>query len=269
MPDPLPSDLAEALSADTALRDRVDLRYFAEVGSTNDLVLALADAGAPEGTAVLADAQRAGRGRRGRTWFSPPGAGMYLSCVVRNDAGGWPLPLVTLAAGVAAAQSITNTTGLPVELKWPNDVVTGDAWRKLAGILCESSGTRGRVDAVVVGIGVNLRPAAYPPDVQPRATSIETELGRPIERAPLVAACLRELLRAVDDLRRHDRSTVIAAWRRLGARGLDGAPVRWQDQGVERRGRTRGIDDNGALIVDTGGRAELIVAGEVMWDRTS
>jgi BirA family biotin operon repressor/biotin-[acetyl-CoA-carboxylase] ligase len=269
----LPADLAEALSqADSALRDAIDLRYFPEVGSTNDEVLARAEAGARDGLAVLADAQRAGRGRRGRSWFSPPGAGMYLSTLVRG-AEGSTLALLTLAAGVAAAQAVRSVTGLPIELKWPNDLVIGRPWRKLAGILCESVPSTslragGQVDAVVIGIGINLRAAAYPPELRDRATSIETELGRPIDRAPIVVACLQNLRDRVGQLRAGDGNEVLRAWREIGAVGLDRKPVSWQDQGAERRGRARGIDRDGALLVDTERGVERIIAGEVTWDRT-
>lgn len=256
----LPDDLAAALE-----NVRVDLRFFPEVDSTNDLALELADDGAADGVAVLANAQRAGRGRRGRVWFSPPGAGLYLSVVVRSGEPG-SLALLTLAAGVASAEAVRGVTGLPVELKWPNDLVVGRPWRKLAGILCESMGSR--LDTVVVGIGINLLDAAYPPDLRGRATSIASELGRPVDRGPVVAACLIELKSRVMQLRQGEEAAVLDAWRRLGAAGLDRAPVRWQDQGSERRGRACGIDDAGALLVEAGGRIERIIAGEVTWDRT-
>lgn len=227
----------------------------------------LAAAGASEGTAVLADVQRLGRGRRGREWFSPPGAGVYLSCVIRPGDGGSTLALLTLAAGVATAEAIRSATGLPIELKWPNDVVIGRPWRKLGGILCESVGAGARVDAVVVGIGLNLRPAAYPRELRDRATSIEAELGRSVERALMVVECLAQLTAAASRLRAGDTASVLGSWRRLGASGLDGTCVRWHDQGVERSGRARDIDDDGALLVERGGRVERIIAGEVTWDR--
>ncbi len=92
------------------------------------------------------------------------------------------------------ARAIRAATGLDVELKWPNDVVLGRPWRKLAGVLCEASGVGDeRVAAVVVGIGVNLQPAAYPPDIADRATSLEAELGRGVERPALVVEILAGL----------------------------------------------------------------------------
>jgi BirA family biotin operon repressor/biotin-[acetyl-CoA-carboxylase] ligase len=266
----LPPDVADAL---TAARSRLpaglSLRHFPEVESTNDLALRLAASGAGEGTAILADAQSGGRGRRGRAWFSPPGAGLYLSCVVLGGRLGAGTSLLTLAAGVAAAQSVIAVAGLPVELKWPNDLVIGRPWRKLAGILCESTGVSAHADAVVVGLGVNLLVAAYPPVLARHATSIEAELGRPVERAPLVIECLVRLLDVARRLRAGGSGEVLDEWRRLGGRGLAGAVVRWQDQRGERRGRVKDIDVDGALLVESGGRMDRIIAGDVTWEQPS
>jgi len=268
--DALPPDLIHALvSAEPRLAGFARLRYFADVESTNDIALKLCVAGAPEGTSVLADVQHAGRGRRGHTWFSPAGAGLYLSVIVRPGVSARALSLLTLAAGVAAADAITTTSGLPVELKWPNDLVSGRPWRKLGGLLCESSGPGASVDAVVVGIGVNLRQVAYPPEIADRATSIETELGRPVDRAALVVEVLARLRETVDRLREGDARWVSDEWRRWGRAGLGGATVRWIDQHTERRGFAQDIDEDGALLVESNGRLERLVAGEVTWERLS
>jgi len=268
-PDPLPDDLARALQARAAdLGSFADLRFFAEVDSTNDVALTLALDGAPEGTTILAESQRAGRGRRGHTWFSPPGAGLYLSSVVRAALAGGHLSLITIAAGVAVAEAIVTVTGLPVELKWPNDVVVGRPWRKLAGLLGESVGAGAVVDAVVIGIGINLRSAAYPPEIAGRATSIETELGRAVERAPLVAELLVRLRSRVADVRDRRGAEVCDAWRRYGRAGLARASVRWHNHDLdqEHRGTTKDIDEDGALLVERDGRVERLVAGDVVWD---
>src|SRR5688500_9752782 len=122
-----------------------DIRWFAELDSTNRLAAALARAGAPDGVVVGADHQTAGRGRRGRTWDSRPGASLLVSVVLR------PAPaLVTLAAGVAAAEACEAVAGVAVELKWPNDLLVDGA--KLGGILSELVG-----HAAVVGLGLNLK----------------------------------------------------------------------------------------------------------------
>ena len=138
----------------------------AVTSSTNDVAQALAEGGAPQGAVAVAFAQTAGRGRQGREWFSPPGAGIYMSVVVRSPA---VAPMLTLAGGVAVAEGIRRATGLPVLIKWPNDVVVEDAHapgrrRKLAGILAEGSTGQSGLQHVVLGIGINVRPADYPPN---------------------------------------------------------------------------------------------------------
>ncbi len=271
MSHPLPADLAGSLaSAAPRLGSFGQLHYHADVDSTNDLALALAASGAPEGVSVLADAQRSGRGRRGTSWFSPPGAGIYLSVIVRPTGREAALSLATLGAGVAVARAIRAATGLDVELKWPNDVVVGRPWRKLAGLLCEASGVGDeRVAAVVVGIGVNVQPAAYPPDIADRATSLEAELGRGVDRPALVVEILADLADVMRRLWAGEGAWVVGEWRRFGHAGLGGATVRWNDRGVDRRGAARDIDLDGALVVDADGRTERLVAGEVTWERLS
>jgi BirA family biotin operon repressor/biotin-[acetyl-CoA-carboxylase] ligase len=266
-PDALPRDLSDAIEAAHArLGPFRRVRYYRAVGSTNDVALALAAAGAAEGTTVLADHQQAGRGRLGRTWFSPPGAGLYLTAIIRPDGADW-LPLTTLAAGVAVARAVTDVSALPIGLKWPNDLVIGQPWRKVGGVLCESSGSGAEIDALVVGIGVNLELSAIPSELAGVASSIEAELGRPVDRSRVVVEVLSELHDVLSRLRAGERAWVCDEWRRFGRDGLRGARVRWDDQGVERFGFARDLDETGALLVESAGRLERLIAGEVRWDR--
>jgi BirA family biotin operon repressor/biotin-[acetyl-CoA-carboxylase] ligase len=266
MPDPLPAELSRAIAAASPrLGDFNHIQYFADVDSTNDLALSLAAHGAPQGTVVLADAQRAGRGRQGRAWFSPPGAGLYLSVVIRPALSS-VLSLVTIAAGVAVVRGLSAATGLSLELKWPNDVVIGRPWRKIAGILSESASAGSQIDAVVVGIGVNVRRSAFPPEIADRASAIEMETDRPVD----AAACVIEILAAMESMTKRlaagDGPEVVDAWRGYGRSGF-GAVVRWQDEQGPRRGVARDIDETGALVVDADGHLERLVAGEVQWER--
>ena len=240
-----------------------ELRYAETIGSTNDAVMQLAAAGAPEGTAMLADMQTAGRGRRGHTWSSPPGAGLYLSVLLRGDVFTRAPGLCTLGAGAAAAQAVATATGLRASLKWPNDLVLGSDWKKLGGILCEAQGR----DALVIGIGINLTSAAHPPDVAARAASIEGELGRAVDRAALVVECLVQLRWLAETLRADDGAAVLARWRTFAAPEWQDAMVRWQDGEREVRGMARDVDTDGALLVERDGRRERVIAGEVVWER--
>lgn len=280
----LPPDVRDALEASRADRGAFGepLYFYPAIGSTNDAAARLAEAGAPEGTTVVAEEQTAGRGRSGRSWFSAPGAGLYVSVIIRPDAastvpGGSfrkmgsgtefhilpsEIGLLTLAAGVALATAVREATGLQPNIKWPNDLLCGH--RKLAGILAEASATGAGLDAIVVGFGINVRQVAYPADLADRATSIEAELGRPIDRGLLLARALARLSAVREALRRGETAAVLDQWRRL-APSAAGRPVSWTGTAGERRGITAGIDQDGALLVDTDGARERIIAGEVIW----
>ncbi len=251
------------------------LFYFPTTGSTNDVAARLAASGAGEGTTVAAEAQTAGRGRLGRTWFSPQGAGLYVSVVIRPDPassqppGAWPgqpalaLPaMLTLAAGVALAEAVRETTGLAVEIKWPNDLVYER--RKLAGILAEASAQGVVLDFVVLGFGVNIRAVTYPPEVAHRATSIEAELGRPVDRGLLFARALARLSACRASLRSGDIAGLLDRWRRLAPSAV-GSRVEWHGPDGTASGRTAGLGADGALLVDRDGLVDRVVAGEIIW----
>jgi BirA family biotin operon repressor/biotin-[acetyl-CoA-carboxylase] ligase len=259
-----PADVQSALNAagDT-LGTFANLRYQESIGSTNDAALALAAAGEPEGASVLSDEQTAGRGRRGRSWSSPPGAGLYLSVVLRGRDLTLSPGLVTLGAGIAASSAVEKCTGLPVRLKWPNDLVVAAEWRKLGGILCEAQGR----DALVVGIGINVTAAAHPPDVSARATSIEGELGRSFDRGPIVVECLAGLRALAAAIRAGDAAAIVTAWRERAADGWRQSPVHWVDGEQTVHAVAKDIDTDGGLIVERDGRLERVVAGEVLWNR--
>jgi BirA family transcriptional regulator, biotin operon repressor / biotin---[acetyl-CoA-carboxylase] ligase len=231
-------------------------RVLPTVGSTNDVAASL-----PVGSVVVADAQTGGRGRRGHTWFSPPRAGLYVSVVVAPAASRVDpqraTMLLTLAAGVALVEGIAAATGLVVSLKWPNDLLA--ARRKLAGILAENHG-----DTVVLGYGINVAATAFPPELGDRATSLESELGREVDRDQVLAATLAALERRYDDLVDGRFDAILDAWRRL-APGAAGAHVTWTTTTGTESGVTAGIDDQGALLVRIDNRIERIVSGEVNW----
>ncbi len=235
------------------------------VGSTNDIALSLASSGAPAGVVVIAETQTAGRGRRGRTWFSPPESGLYVSIVLKPSTRR-ATGLLTLAIGVALAEGIQAATGLAPDIKWPNDLIVGR--RKLAGILTESIARPERAGdpmaAVVTGFGINVGPMAYPPDLADRATSLETELGRPIERAVLLVEALAAVAARYADLVGERFDAILGEWR-ARAPGCRGAAVRWSTASGSQTGTTAGLADDGALLVDMSGRVERIVGGEVVW----
>jgi BirA family biotin operon repressor/biotin-[acetyl-CoA-carboxylase] ligase len=264
----VPSDFSAALAATEAVRGVFGARLFyaAEVDSTNDLAAAAAERGDPEGTTFVAGAQRAGRGRLGRSWFSPPGSGLYCSVIVRRVA---LAPWITLAAGVAVADGIRAATGLPLQIKWPNDIVAVDgagfkARRKIAGLLAEATSGPDGLQHIVLGIGINLSPAAYPPDLAGRAGSIEGELGRPVDAGPILAAVLAALNTMLAQLETAGPEALRARWLSL-APSASGAPIAWDGPSGPLTGTTAGIDADGALLARTPQGLARIIAGEVRW----
>jgi BirA family biotin operon repressor/biotin-[acetyl-CoA-carboxylase] ligase len=168
------------------------LHYHESVPSTNAIAITLAQEGACHGTLVLADGQTAGRGRRGRTWHSPPGLNLYCSlilCLHPNQAG--YLTIIPQASALAVADAIADATGLQCRLKWPNDVMIRD--KKVAGILCESTG--GPATFVVVGIGINAnsRVEDFPAEIQATAATLLAERGSPVDRTALLATLMNRL----------------------------------------------------------------------------
>jgi BirA family biotin operon repressor/biotin-[acetyl-CoA-carboxylase] ligase len=237
-------------------------------GSTNDIAARLADLGADEGTVVVAETQTAGRGRIGRAWFSPPGAGLYVSVILRPSPGADfsprenPTALLTLASGVALAEGVQAATGLPAEIKWPNDLIV--AKRKLAGILAEAAAQGAALQFIVLGFGVNLRPAAYPPELTDRVTSVEAEINRQADRGMILAEILVALAARYDDLQHGRFDAILGAWRQRAA-SLRGSQVEWDSGGGVIRGRAEDIDQTGALLVRVAGTVRRVVAGEVRW----
>ena len=238
------------------------LQFFPTIGSTNDVAIATAR----EGVAVVAEQQTAGRGRRGHVWFSPPGSGLYASIVLtparaRIDPAR-ATTLLTIAVGVGVSEGIEAATGLRTDLKWPNDVFVHG--RKLAGILAEACAAAGAVQHVVAGYGINVGVSAYPPEVRDRATSLESELGRAVDRYVVLAETLASIAARYDDLLDGRFDAILDAWR-ARAPLAQGATVRWTDSSGAHQGVTAGIDEQGALLVKVGDRIERIVAGELTW----
>lgn len=263
----IPPEFERALSATAPERGAfgATLHYAPEVTSTNDLAAAAAERGVAEGTTFVAGAQTAGRGRLGRTWFSPPGAGLYLSTIVRRRA---LAPWLTLAGGVAVAEAIRAATGLPVQIKWPNDIVAvGGSFktrRKIAGLLAEASSGPDGVQHVVLGIGINLGPASFPPELADRAGSIEGELGRGVDAGLVLAQVLVGLNRTLSEVEASGPAPLLARWLAL-APSAHGERIEWDGPAGVERGTTAGLAGDGALLARTDRGLARIIAGEIRW----
>lgn len=216
--------------------------------STNERARRLAGTGAPHGTLVTAEEQTAGRGRQGRTWTAPPGRALLASLLLRDPA--WPA-LLPLAAAVATAEACDAVAPVHCAIKWPNDVWVGG--RKVAGILVE--GRPGERWAVVgVGVNVSTSNEDLAPELRETATSLAIAAGG---TPPTVESLLDALLAALERWHAAAPSALLTAWR--GRDALAGRVVRWR----EGRGTARGVDDAGALLVDSANGRIALRAGEV------
>lgn len=236
------------------------IEVYAELGSTNTRLRERATEGAPEGTVVVARAQTAGRGRLGRSWNSPPDAGLYASVLERPGIEASRAHVLTLAAAVAVAEAISGFGVSRVEIKWPNDVLTGG--RKIAGILTESSLLDGKIDSAVVGIGVNVRRAAVPEDLTDRATSLESE-GVAVEPSQVLSRVLERLAVWRPRAESAGDEAILARWLDLAPMAI-GAGVHVSDGAGSYDAVTEGITDDGRLRVrKSDGRLEILTAADV------
>ncbi len=243
-----------------------EIYLYPEVGSTNDVARDLGDMGAPEGVAVLADAQTRGRGRAGRSWWTPPGRAIALSLLVRPRRPVADWPQLGMVAGLAAVEAVRGI-GCPAGLKWPNDLmippVIGEvpslaAWRKAGGILVESFPPAFAV--IGIGINVNIWPEEIPPDLREILGSLSQTLGRPIPRL----AVLKGLLRAFASLYLEWNAGARLVERWAAALIMLGRPVRVLTPEGACEGIAEGVDEGGGLRVRLpDGREQRFHAGEV------
>jgi len=278
-------DLPHLHAALAGTRFAGHIHYFPSVESTNSLLLAAAAEGAPDGTVYLADQQTAGRGRAGHAWHSAPGDGIYLSALVRLHLPLADALLLSLAAGLAVQHAVLEATALPLDIRWPNDLLfpfpTDDdpathAQKKCGGILVETAtdpGPDANLRHAVIGIGLNVHQTAFPPDLAPLATSLHlADLTRredpddivPLFRAPILIALLRRLdteLRALERPSSRARAQLLQRFTAASS-WVHGKRVQVPEQGGY-TGTTIGLDDRGFLLVqsDDGPRRTVLSGG--------
>ncbi|HEX8907929.1 MAG TPA: biotin--[acetyl-CoA-carboxylase] ligase [Anaeromyxobacteraceae bacterium] len=236
------------------------LHWYEEVGSTNDVAKELAEEGALHGEVVVAERQTAGRGRRGRSWSSPPRRNLYLSVILRPELPPARAPEVTLLASVAVCQAVRQA-GVAAAIKWPNDVLVSG--RKLAGVLTEMAAEVERVQWLVVGIGVNVNADRddFPEELRELATSLRLERGQPVPRVLFAAALLTALEEWLDRHADEGFAPVRAAWREMS--DTLGREVRVRSGGADLVGVAEDVDESGALLVRTAQGLERVVSGDV------
>lgn len=263
-PDAMTESEIRSFLGETALVGRT-LQCFDELDSTNLRAKQLALAGAPDGAVVTADCQTAGRGRMDRSFQSPRGKGVYLTALLRPDLPPERLLPVTAMAGVAVCDAVEELCGVRPGLKWPNDPVLGG--KKLCGILTELSleGEAGRVQYLVLGIGVNVGQTAgdFTPEVAEMATSLAMALGRSVSRPALAAAEIRALDRLYADLLAGNLTPYLAAYRR-DCVNLGRTVQLISPDGTRETARALDIDDSFSLVARTeAGEVRTVRSGEV------
>jgi BirA family transcriptional regulator, biotin operon repressor / biotin---[acetyl-CoA-carboxylase] ligase len=261
--------IADLISADglhamvqTRVMGRQAVRVLQETDSTNLQAKIMAGRKAAEGTLIVADAQTLGRGRRGRTWHSPPGRNIHASLILRPKLAPSQAPQVTLMAAVALARTLEVSAALDAKIKWPNDVMVGG--KKIAGILTEISTDMESVDYVVVGFGinVNIRKSEIPEEIRPIATSIYMEKRTETSRTHLLCDLMENIEAAYDLLNGQGFGPVMHQWRSMT--DIIGQRVCVDVMGRRRTGTVEAVDDDGVLILkDDQGVLHRILSGDV------
>ncbi|WP_432628191.1 biotin--[acetyl-CoA-carboxylase] ligase [Brotaphodocola sp.] len=254
--------LSEAEIASVLETERLgrNIRFLDVIESTNNEIRRMAENGAPDGTLAIAEIQTAGKGRRGRSWTSPRGSGIWMSFLLRPEFAPEYASMLTLVTAMAVEKAVREETGLDCQIKWPNDIVVNG--RKICGILTEMSTEEDSIRYVVVGIGINVNTREFPEEIRKTATSIAIECGHPVRRAPLAAAVLKaweefyETFKKTLDLsllKEEYNSRLVNMGREVKVLAPKGDYI----------GTSYGITDTGELIVETDGQRREVMSGEV------
>lgn len=259
LPDILAPSLIRPELGENQIGHRI-VHYF-RTDSTNTVALELAARGAEHGTVVVAEEQTAGRGRLGRDWYSEKSSGIYASVILRPPLAPAAASVLTLLAGVAVYQAVRSTTGLPVDIRWPNDVLVNE--KKVCGILTEMSAELDRLHAVVLGIGLNVNHREMPANLKQIATSLRMEGRKIYSRAQILAALLKELEKKYRLLLEEGSAAIAQAWAAASSYA-EGKRIRVVSGSEEYAATTAGLEPNGALrIRRENGWEESLVAGEI------
>lgn len=261
VPDLLsPDEVGDGLA--TEILGRQDFLYFREIGSTNDHAKHLAQQGAPEGTVVAAEKQTAGRGRRGRTWFSPAGKGIYVSIILRPAMPLQQLARIPLVAAVALAETLRGVLNLDARIKWPNDILVHN--RKIAGILSEAVADMDGINYVVVGFGLNYYndPGDFPVGLRMPATSVQAEQPQLVSRVRLLQSLLYNMEQFYQQLLEGDFDIALTKAKSLSM--VLGQEVRLEGSQGPITGNAIDLSEDGYLVVVArDGSVQTVMSGEI------
>jgi BirA family transcriptional regulator, biotin operon repressor / biotin---[acetyl-CoA-carboxylase] ligase len=236
-----------------------EILYREDVDSTNSLAFRLALEGAPEGTSVVAEAQRAGRGRLNRVWFSPAAKNLYLSAIVRPRVHPSKVYPMTFISSLAVSDTIASVAGLEATLKWPNDVLVNG--KKICGTLLELSIETDVVRFVVVGTGLNINMKEVDEEIKEKATSLYIETKKVYERPFVCGILLSNLEKYYLLFRNKGETEVCRIWEERA--GIKGKYLEITQMGEVYKGISEGVDSSGAMLLNINGQTKKIIAGDV------
>lgn len=238
-----------------------EVLYFDTIDSTNTKAQELAEKGYPSGTLVVADKQESGKGRRGRSWVSPSGTGIFMTLMIKPDINPNNASMLTLVAALAVAKAITSVTGEEAMIKWPNDIVVNG--KKVCGILTEMNAQFDYINHIVVGIGINVHNESFPEEISQMASSLMIEAGgKRFHRAQIIAETMAYFEQYYDTfLKTQDLSALVREYDKLLVNR--NKSVRVLDPKDPFDGKAMGITPKGELIVDTWESRKLVSSGEV------
>lgn len=238
-----------------------EVLYFDTIDSTNTKAQELAEKGYPSGTLVVADKQESGKGRRGRSWVSPSGTGIFMTLMIKPDINPNNASMLTLVAALAVAKAITSVTGEEAMIKWPNDIVVNS--KKVCCILTEMNAQFDYINHIVVGIGINVHNESFPEEISQMASSLMIEAGgKRFHRAQIIAETMSYFEQYYDTfLKTQDLSALVREYDELLVNR--NKSVRVLDPKEPFDGKAMGITPKGELIVDTWESRKLVSSGEV------
>jgi BirA family biotin operon repressor/biotin-[acetyl-CoA-carboxylase] ligase len=234
------------------------LHYYDEIGSTNDEAFRLGLAGAPEGTALIANSQSAGRGRMQRVWHSPAGKNIYTSIILRPQIEPAKAPQISILAGVAVAEALDSYCPDRMKIKWPNDVLIDG--KKVCGILSQVKTDASEVDFIVLGIGINVNVSysQFPKEICNLATSLAIETGGEISRQELIISLYENLAKWYKQSLKDGFGRIKEKWLSMSPMIGQTVQVMFQEEAVS--GNAIGLDEDGFLILLAAGNKEFKVS---------
>jgi len=257
------------LLTETEIRSGLETRIFGQkvvflplLDSTNEEAKRLAAAGAPEGTVVVSEQQEKGKGRIGRQWLSPPKVGLWFSLILRPAIMPVFAAQLTFVSAVAICQALKEATGLPLTLKWPNDLLW--AGKKVGGILTELSAEIEKINYIIVGTGINVnqKEEDLPPELKEMAVSLQMAAGRPFHRAALLQVILAKYEEQYHTYLQDGFAPILQAWRELNS--ILGQEVVVKSPEGSFAGRAEDVNADGCLLVrKASGELETVIVGDV------